>query len=146
MPVTSPGDTPPTLRYDRLASLLPVFEDPGFSFGAWAGGGRGEDGAIRMPFFAPSDAARQFLDVVEQDGWMLRGFDRVAWIRTEEGQRLKEDPGAVTDAGAAELARLLTAIIRADRFSDGALAGACERGLLTAILRRIDRLHRAAAG
>jgi hypothetical protein len=36
----------------------------------------------------------------------------------------------------ADLARLVTAIVRGDRFTEGNLAGAMQRGFVTAICRR----------
>ena len=43
-----------------------------------------------------------------------------------------------------QLQKLLTALIRQDRFVTGALAGAFESGLLTAIVRRVEQLRLAA--
>ena len=57
------------------------------------------------------------------------------------GQHLRE-PDAVADATAAELAMLLTAIVRSERVSEGSLEGAFESGLLRAVARRAGVLTR----
>ena len=77
---------------------------------------------------------------------MLTEFDWGEWNWTDQAQRFERDPETVADASARELAQLLTALIRGDRFSEGTLAEAYRSGLVTAVLRRIDRLHREAAG
>ena len=43
-----------------------------------------------------------------------------------------------------DLARLLTVVIRGDRFAEGALAQAIESGLITAVLRQVDHQRREA--
>ena len=44
-----------------------------------------------------------------------------------------------------QLQKLLTTVIRQDRFVTGALAGAFESGLLTAVVRRVEQLRLEAA-
>ena len=53
------------------------------------------------------------------------------------------DPTRVASASADDLARLLTTLVRGDRFADGTLAHAHESGLLRAIARRAEVLLRA---
>ena len=121
------ADPPLELRFDRLASLLPVFEPPDFSFGT-------------------AKAAEQFVEIAYEDGWVRPEFAWMEWLGTDHHQRFEQDHETVADASAGELAQLLTTHIRLDRFSYGALEEAGQSGLFTAILRRIDRLHREAAG
>ncbi len=138
---------PLELRFDRLASLLPVFEAPDFSFGTWGEGRRDRTtGLVELPWFSLSEAAEQLVDIAYGDGWVLTEFDWGEWNWTGQAQRFEGDPETVADASARELAQLLTALIRLDRFSEGTLAEAGQSGLVTAVLRRIDRLHREAAG
>ena len=45
-------DLPPLKeRLQGLVSYLPIFEDPGFTFGTWEGGQKDASGAIQMPYF-----------------------------------------------------------------------------------------------
>ncbi len=50
--------------------------------------------------------------------------------------------GALEQAAVLDLARLLTVVIRGDRFAESALAQAIESELMTAMLRRVDQLRR----
>ncbi len=59
---------------------------------------------------------------------------------------LLEDPAAVASASAEDLGRMLTALVRSERFGDGTLEAAFERGILTAIARRAAELARPAGG
>ena len=58
------ADPPLELGFDRLASLLPVFEAPDFSFGT-------------------SEAAEQFVEIAYEDGWVLPEFDWMEWLGTD---------------------------------------------------------------
>jgi hypothetical protein len=123
-------------RLRRLAAHLPAFESPDFSFGEWEPTWTDAEGRTSMPWYRFSPAARAFL---RDAGALMEPFDWPAWLRTPEGDRLR-DPAAVAGASEADLGRLLTAIVRSDRFTEGSLAGAFESGLLTAILRRAKAL------
>ena len=61
-------------------------------------------------------------------------------VRTPEAQRLIRDPGEIAHASRDDLVYLMTAIIRGERFSDGEIAGAYERGTLLALARRAGEL------
>lgn len=126
-------------RLSLLARHLEAFEAPGLSFGTWEPSWTDRAGIIHLGWYRPSPAAEAFLADVAEGGW-VRPFDWMAWLETERGKELAGSPAAVASASADELGQLLTAIVRADRFSDGSLAGAYESGLLTAILRRAKAL------
>jgi hypothetical protein len=121
-----------TLR--RLASFRPIF-DQGFDFGHWEPSRRTEDGAYTLPYFVPSANAEEFLRAcpVLVFGWP-------AWLETDEGRRLRDDRSAIADATPEQLFKLLTAVIRSERFGEGNIVGAYESGLLTAVVRRADAL------
>lgn len=65
-------------------------------------------------------------------------------MTTTEAHSLVTDAGAVEQATTEQLARLLTAIVRQECFSDGAILGALKSGLLQRIARRIRSLDRMA--
>jgi hypothetical protein len=105
-----------TTDRDRLLLLarhLDAFQPPDYTFGDWE------------PSWTDADAG----------GWVTP-FDWPTWLASDEGQALSRHPEAVARASADDLGRLLTACVRADRFSEGTLGWAYESGLLTAILRR----------
>ena len=130
---------PPQL--DGLASLLPAFEAPDAEFGTWKGGDELEPGSFTMPWFSQSEVTSRFLDVAYRDGWVRPDFDWPAWEETPEARRLRDDREAIEQATVLELARLLTVVIRSERFGEGAVAEAIESGLVTAVLRRIEQLR-----
>src|SRR5690606_12923944 len=132
------ADDAPIPLDERLAGLaifLPVFEAEGFGFGSW------DSAPGAMPVYEFSEHAGRFLDEAYRLGWVLPGFDWGEWAAGAEARGLMERPGAVAQADADALARLLTMHIRQERFCEGHLAGMFESGHLTAILRRIRDLH-----
>jgi hypothetical protein len=123
-------------RLRRLAAHLPALESPEFTFGEWVADGPDASGVMTMPWFRLSPAAEA---LVRDAAGLIQPFDWPAWLGTAEGARLR-NPAAVAGASAEDLGRLLTAIVRSDRFREGSLAGAFESGLLTAIVRRAGEL------
>ncbi len=117
-------------RLEALAAFLPDFESPGFEFGHMdkAPGG--------MPYYNLSPVASRFVHTCYKMGWVLN-FDWVQWKDSPEATELLRNPEAMEAATPDQLGRLLTAIIRQDRFAEGALGAAFDSGLLTAIIRRI---------
>lgn len=68
------------------------------------------------------------------------GFDWMTWQQMPDGKALSSVPAPIACASAADLASLLTAIVRGDRLVEGNLAGAIESGVATAICRRAAAL------
>ena len=139
--MTAQGDPSAEPRLDNLAAFLPVFADPDFVFATMEGGSK--DGT--MPWSRLSEHAERFVDTAYEDGWVSPEVDWPSWKETEEARRLRDDPTAIPEATVEQLQKILTTVIRQDRFVTGALAGAFESGLLTAVLRRLDQLRLAAA-
>ena len=75
-------------------------------------------------------------------GWIVP-FDWPAWAQ-RGGQRFIRDIGLVARAGPADLARILTTLVRNERFCDGVIADAFESGLIDAVLWRARELGAAA--
>jgi hypothetical protein len=126
-------------RLLRLARHLEAFESPDFSFGDWEPSRTDDAGVIRLGWYRFSPGAEAFLADVRAGGWVMP-FDWPAWLASPEGQRLAGHPGAVAVATADDLQRLLTSIVRSERFGDGSLESAFESGMLTAIIRRAKEL------
>jgi hypothetical protein len=127
-------------RLKALAEFLPLFEEPEFQFGMWHGSKRRKPGEFMLPYFELSETASLFVDMAYEKGWVLSGWDWPAWMKTEEAITLRDDPAALAAASADKLAKLLTVLIRQDRFVEGGLNSAFESGLLTAIVRRAAAL------
>ena len=126
-------------RLRGLARYATIVASPGFTFGHWVEPTPNEDGVIQMPWYEYSVAAEAFVTEAYGLAWVV-DFDWMKWAASPKGKRLLADPALVARASAADLARLLTVLIRGDRFSEGELAGAYESGMLGAILRRAAEL------
>ena len=117
-------------RLDALAGFAREFESPDFSFG------RIVSNPGSMPHYELSPVAIRFVDTCYKAGW-IQPLDWVEWKRTPEAARLRDDPAALEEATPEQLGRLLTVLIRQERFVEGALGSAFKSGLLTGIVRRI---------
>jgi hypothetical protein len=129
----------PQARLSRLAQHLSVLESPEFSFGHWERPMTSTDGVIHLGWYVFSPGAEAFLADARA---LVEPFDWPTWASSAEGQALLADPAAVADASAADLVRLLTTFIRSERFGEGTLESAFERGMLTALARRAAVLAR----
>ena len=121
-------------RLGFLADLVPVLEARDADFGHW------ETPPGTLGYFVLGPAGEAFQGAVGRGGWVIAGFDWRTWLETPEGTAMRERPEAVADASIEQLARLLTAIVRSDRFVEGSIEGAFESGLLARIARRAAAL------
>jgi Family of unknown function (DUF6508) len=132
---------PDRLALEALAAFEPEFADPDVTFGTWSSADSIEDdGPLRLPYVELSEVAARFLRTCAENDWIRPDFDWPDWVGTPEARRLREDPDALAAATADDLAHLLTALVRGDRFYEGQLLGAFESGLLQRIVERAARL------
>lgn len=130
---------PERQRLEALAAFLPVFDSPEFVFGQWAESRTEGGGTLQLPHFDLSPEAEAFLAEVGRGGWIINGFDWKAWNVTPEAVALRRGDG-FDRATPIALARLLTALVRQDRFVEGTLVEAHESGLLRRIVARAAEL------
>lgn len=123
-----------------LAAFLPRFEAPGFEFGRWVPPRRLGEGSIAIGYYTVGATGSEFVQAAYALRLVQTSFDWGAWSASSEARGLLGDPSAVSKAKPEQLVRLLTALLRQDRFVEGALGHAYESGLLTAILRRASAL------
>ncbi len=121
-----------------LAGFLARFEQPDAIPGQWMGLEPRADGTQQMPWFQFSPLMDEFQRALHDGGW-IEAFDWPAWLATEEAISL-HDPDALENATAMQIGRLLTALFRQERFSEGNVAAAFEAGLILGILRRAASL------
>lgn len=119
----------------KLAGFLPAFEDPEFRAGEVRGGVE-EPGVFSMPYFSLGEVASDFYKMLYDEGWILMDFDWPVWGQSAEAITLCEDAAALARAEAQQLAKLLTVVVRQDRFASGAIFEAFETGLMLRIVRR----------
>jgi hypothetical protein len=124
----------PQLR--ALARYLPALERPDFHAGAFAPVQKTESGALIMPYVVYSDVVDDLVKTAYEHGCVLTGFRWAEWAHAAEAQALCHDPSKLARATPEQLLRLLTAIIRQDRFCEGVLLHAFEMGLMLGIVRR----------
>ncbi len=129
-----------------LAGFAPTFEALGFQFATWQQPASGVPGLQAFPVCDYGDAADAFIKAAYALGWVKQGFGWSDWMSTPEAKRLTANPEHIAEASFDQLAMLLTALIRGDRFNEGELKAAFDAGLLTAIVRRAETLLSASLG
>ena len=135
-----PGDRD---RLRALADLAPALEATDAGFGKWVVPPP-RDGIQSLGWFELGPVGEAWRAAVGAGGWIQGGFDWGAWLATDTGRALRDDPAALAAATIDDLGHLLTAIVRSDRFTEGSINGAFESGLLARIARRAAGLLAAA--
>jgi hypothetical protein len=138
-PMTEATPLPLPDRLRLLAAWEDELADPEFIAGHWEGGEADATGAIASPWFDYAPAVERMHLDASTGGWVAP-FDWMGWAATPEGELLLGDPTAIAGATADDLQHILTAVFRGERFADGAIAGAIERGVLLAVARRAGEL------
>ncbi|MGY1651187.1 DUF6508 domain-containing protein [Geodermatophilus sp. SYSU D01119] len=121
---------PPGTRAELAAAVAAVEEAPG-PLVEWRGGERQADGAITVPWAQYAPLVSALLGALGRAG-AVPVFD---WMRWEGTRRLSSADDVA--APLADVARLVTAILRGERFSEGTVAAALEDGRLLAAARRV---------
>ncbi len=127
---------------DALARFLPEFESPHFDPGRMSGTEPNPDGSFSVPYAVLSDQATSFVQAAYDNNWVVGSFDWPSWSGSEEAESLRDDESVLAKATPEQIARLLTVVIRQDRFCDGALLDAFNSGLILRIVGRIDALSK----
>ena len=122
-----------------LADFWPVFANPKLAYEV-QDEVKEKKGVITMPSSSLSPEAKAFNKMIYQEGWILDGFDWPEWAQTDEFKDLFSKPEALAQACAHQLAKLLTALARKERFCEGTMASACADGLLARITQRASIL------
>ncbi|MBD3277445.1 MAG: hypothetical protein GF388_04010 [Candidatus Aegiribacteria sp.] len=118
-----------------LLSLIPEIEAAS-EFGEWAGGTPTEEGHIQFGYCVPAPVVSSFMNIV-YDIPIIIAFD---WPHWDEGRKLANDPEADLDStDLVTRCKLITAIVRNDRFFEGALVSAFESGFILRLLKSIER-------
>jgi len=123
------------VRLERLAGFVAVLEAPGF-VAAEYGTTELEAGVWVIPYPHYHPEVNRFVSLAYEDGWVRTDFDWGVWSTTQEAHTLRDDPEALAAATPDQLAKLITVLVRQERFSEGSLMWAFEDGLVLAIVRR----------
>lgn len=121
--------------WQPLLELIPELENT-TSFGEWAGGQKDKEGVIQMPYNIHAPIVSRFLEIVYGLPVMI-SFDWGGWT---EGRIIAGNEHFDFDTiDLPTKCKLITAIVRNDRFCEGALVAAFESGLILRILQSIQR-------
>jgi len=118
-----------------LLDLIPKIENTE-KFGEMKGGEKDKDGFISMPYYETAPVVSKFLEVVNNMPLII-DFNWTSW---EEGKKMLRDENFDFDSiDIPTKCKLITAIVRNDRFHEGALVSAFESGVILKILKSIER-------
>jgi len=90
-------------------------------------------GILYVPSGTPASALFQYC---YDDSWVDPDLDWLSWSQSEECANLTDYPSALQSAAPDQLSRLLTMLVRQDRFTFGAWSEAVQSGILLAIVSR----------
>ncbi|HET6497644.1 MAG TPA: DUF6508 domain-containing protein [Coriobacteriia bacterium] len=115
------------------------FEEPDFVAGGWVSPEPSEDGVALLGYWVPSeDVARWQAALYEHH--IVLPFDWTAPSWRRQMRCYYEDPGLLQRARLLTIRKVLTSLVRADRFCEGTLAEAFERGVPQAAMRRLGAI------
>lgn len=104
----------------------------------WQASQEMEPGIFSMPFPRYGSAVRNILQQLHALR-VIAPFDHAAWTR--RGDYGSDLPARLARAPVADASRLATQFVRAERFGDGAIQAAIERGTFHAVLDRLRRWY-----
>ncbi len=121
--------------WESLLALIPEIENT-TQFAEAVAGTCNNNGFLTVPYNVPSAVVNRFCEIV-YDLPIIIDFNWSAWI---EGREMLKDRSFDFDSiDIPEKCKLITIIIRSDRFCDGALISAFREGIILEILKSIKR-------
>jgi len=121
---------------EKIASYLPYFSQKE-SFGEWKGL-ESDNGTFHMPYVDYSGKVNAFKKLLYTSNFIVV-FD---WGNWDKGKVLTEHREQITHTDLLTLRMLTTAIVRNDRFCEGAFLSAAQDGLIATILKRLEELNK----
>jgi Family of unknown function (DUF6508) len=104
--------------------------------GEWVCGEKLPDGSFTMSGFILCKTGVKLVERAYELGFVDPVVNWPEWQNTPEARRLFNDHAEVAQASALDLTRMLTTIIRGDRFCEGNIGGAIDSGCVLAIAER----------
>lgn len=120
--------------WQPLFDLIPEIENTS-SFGEMISEGKDENGTIIFPFWNHFPIIDKFLEIVYNIPIIIQ-FD---WPDWDEGRKIARPDFDFDTLDIPTKCKLITAIVRNDRFYEGALINAFESGLILNILKSIRK-------
>ncbi len=126
---------------EDIAAVLAAFEPLRASdanLGHWVGGGEVEPGVLQMPWFECSPAVRAWERAL-YDRHIVCEYGEDGWH--EHFAEIVENPALLQSAGLTTIRRVLTTVVRGERFSGGYIEAMFEAGVAQAAMERLGELH-----
>ena len=128
-------------REDLLAvcSFARRFEEPGFVAGEWLSPEPMSDGTIAIGYWAPSEDVASWVAALNEHHIVI-SFD---WTDTSWGRQMRRyyaDPTLLDRADLLTIRKVLTTLLRAERFSEGTLADAFDHGVAQTAMERLKEI------
>jgi hypothetical protein len=122
-----------TNDWNKLFVLLPEIESAK-KFGEVKGGDQLKDGSFNFPYWDSSEIVHKVFHIIHELN-LVPIFDWASW--NEGKSMLKNQEFDYSTLDTITLCKLLTTIVRADRFNDGFLVMNFENGVMTQIIKTI---------
>ena len=131
-------------RLDKLAAFVPILRDqnsPCVELIPLRGKGTSEEPYV-MGTGGPvlTEPGMRFRQMATDAGWVMKDFDWPQWAQSKDAELLFTNRSALSRSSEEQLAKILTVLIRQDRFIEGELAGAFQSGLILAVAERAEAL------
>lgn len=120
-------------EWQPLLDLIPEIENT-TQFGKM-GGGKDENGVFHMPFRIENTVVSEFRELAHKL-MVIKDFDWQSW---DEGMEMLNNPSFNYNSIDLETKlRLITLLVRSDRFNEGTLISAFESGVILKILKALE--------
>jgi len=132
-PHTTTTDTEQQKDWKPLFGLLPEIKQKK-KFGKLVGSKKMPDGNLSLPFWLEDEIVSRFFNAAYILG-VVKVFDWAAW---QEGIDILNNPDAnFNDYDPETLCKLITLIVRSDKFCDGYMINAFETGTMAGIIEAL---------
>lgn len=128
-----------TENLKALADFWPVFANPKFRWEIENTIEPKSKKEFTMPQRIWDKEATAFHKMVYEQEWVV-DFDWTGWVETKEFKKMMDSQNGIETATPVQLAKLITALVRKERFCEGTLSEAATSGLLERITRRASQL------
>lgn len=98
---------------------------------------RNQDGSLAMPYARTDPLVHEVVRYFADRSLLLQSFD---WMEWEAGRNVVQarDAATIGNSSAQDCLQYLTMLVRADRFTEGALMSFFDSGLMLVLLRRLQ--------
>lgn len=122
--------------WQPLFDLIPEIENT-TQFGKM-GGGKDKNGVFHMPYWIENPVVSEFRKLAHKL-LVIKNFD---WLSWNEGKEMLNNPSFNYNSIDLETKlRLITLLVRSDRFNEGTLISAFESGVILKILKAMKYIH-----